>query len=68
MKKKKNNFNEVTLAEFVKNSLMMTMKKLEIIVTQLANLEAQLIGVVTNLQLTIIQLKSSCNISQFKGL
>ena len=32
-KKKKNNFNRVTLAAFVKNSLIMTMKKLEIIVT-----------------------------------
>ena len=31
--KKKNNFNQVTLAGFVKNSLIMTMKKLEIIVT-----------------------------------
>ena len=28
--KKKNNFNQVTLAGFVKNSLMMTMKMLEI--------------------------------------
>ena len=27
MKKKKNNFNQVTLARFLKNSLMMTMKK-----------------------------------------
>ena len=33
VKKKKNNFNRVTLAAFVKNSLIMTMKKLEIIVT-----------------------------------
>ena len=45
--KNKNNFNQVTLAGFVKNSLMMTMKKLEIIVTKLENLEVQLTGVVT---------------------
>ena len=31
--KKKNNFNRVTLAGFVKNPLIMTMKKQEIIVT-----------------------------------
>ena len=42
------------LIGFVKNSLMTTMKKLEIIVTYLANLEVQCIGFVTfvNLQLT----------------
>ena len=45
--KKKNNFSPVTLVGFVKNSLMMTMKKLEIIGTLLEHLEAQLIGVVT---------------------
>ena len=33
MKKRFNNFNRVTHVGFVKNSLMMTMKKLEIIVT-----------------------------------
>ena len=30
--KKKNNFNQITLAGFVKNPLMMTIKKSEIIV------------------------------------
>ena len=39
-----NNFNQITFAGFVKNSLMM--KKLEIIVTWLENLEGQLTGVV----------------------
>ena len=36
----------------MKNWLIVTLKKLEIIVTWLANLEAQLIGIVTNLRLT----------------
>ena len=33
MKKNNNNFTRVTLSEFVKNSSIMTMKKLEIIAT-----------------------------------
>ena len=45
--KNKNNFNEATVVGFVKNSLVMTMKKLEIIGTLLGNLEVQLIWVVT---------------------
>ena len=40
------NFNQVTLVGYLANSLMMKMKKLEIIDTQLENLEAQHIGVV----------------------
>ena len=46
------NFNRVKPAGSVKNSLMMTMKKLEIIVMWLENLEVRLIGVVINLELT----------------
>ena len=42
--KKKNNSNQVTLGEFVKNTLIMTIKKLEIIVMRLKNLEVQLMG------------------------
>ena len=45
--KNKNNFNQATVVGFVKNSLVMTMKKLEIIGTLLGNLEVQLIWVVT---------------------
>ena len=44
--KKKNNFNKVMRAGFVKNLLIMTMKKLGIIVTLLTN-ELQFIGVLT---------------------
>ena len=40
------NFNQVTLVGYLANSLMMKMKKLEIIDIQLENLEAQHIGVV----------------------
>ena len=47
MKKKNIYFNKVTVAEFVKNLLIMMMKKLEIIVMELENLEEQYIGVVT---------------------
>ena len=40
-------FNKVIVVGFVKRLLMMTMKKLEFIVTLLVNLEEQLIGIVT---------------------
>ena len=63
MKTKKNKFNQVTLTGYVKTALNMMMKKsLEISITQIENLEVQLIGVVT------IDWKRSSNISQFKSL
>ena len=40
-------YQSSNIAGFVKNSLTMTMKKLDIIVMSLVNLEMQLIGVVT---------------------
>ena len=41
--------NKVAVVGFVKNLLIMMKKKLEIIVTRLVDLEAQLIGVVTQI-------------------
>ena len=54
MKKKNIYFNKVIVVGFVKRLLMMTMKKLEIIVTLLVNKEVQHIGTATykNFQLT----------------
>ena len=43
--KKNNNFTQVTRVGYAENSLMMTMKKVEIIVTWLENFEKQFVGV-----------------------
>ena len=43
-----NGFNHIASVGYVKNSLKMTIPRLEIIVTYLKNTEAQLIGVVTS--------------------
>ena len=53
-KKKKNNSYRVTRVRYLKNSLIMTTKKLEIIVTKLVNLEAQVIRVVMAVKVPVI--------------
>ena len=55
--KNKNNFTQVTRVGYAENSLMMTMKKVEIIVTWLENLEKQFVGVLKKILVFICSMQ-----------
>ena len=55
--KNKNNFTQVTRVGYAENSLMMTMKKVEIIVTWLENFEKQFVGVLKKILVFICSMQ-----------
>ena len=55
--KNKNNFTQVTRVGYAENSLMTTMKKVEIIVTWLENFEKQFVGVLKKILVFICSMQ-----------